>query len=915
MRTPLRGHPLVVLVAVVALGAVVPVPSATAAPAGGLPARAAAQIAALQEIKRSITGTDTKVDSALIVEQRRRKGSAAFGRLPSYRTGVEVRPDGTVSVDVRAVAVTPGLVASLGDRVRSVSVDGATIRAEVPLSAVGAIAARPDVRRVQVADAAPVDARSKEEQAGKVEADTLAAVDRTTANRATADPTTADPTTAESDRAHGADTARATHKVTGTGVKICVLANGITDLAAAQAAGELPEVEVLPGEEGGGYDGVPLLEIVHDIAPGASLGFATAGLGDARFADNIRALRSRLRCDILVDNGRAQDEPQFQDGVVARAVDAVAADGALYFAAAGDEGNVTDGTSGHWEGDFVDSGVGVGKFAGTAHDFDPSPTAKQVLDPLAVGSGGAPVTLSWADPLGAAGDDYDLYLVNAQGNVVGASQNVQDGAQDPVERLHVPDSQVDRLRLAVVKFRGEHRYLGLTVHGGRFANSFDGLKGYTTAGAIRGHAAAKGAIAVGAAPVGDPYPGDPAHPRGPYPGVFDVGQRPERFTSDGPRRVFFAADGTPRTEVRPKPDVTAGDGVKVGGSVRYGTSVSAPAAAAIAGLVLSGNPGLPAAQVREALATTALDLVEPGVDGRTGAGVLRADLALDFTGASPQPLVKARRPTPVNEVDGTPYFKPGTTAAVTVPVHNSGDGLAASTNVVLTSPTPGVTIAPRARSYGTIEQGRTGSGEFKVTVAAGVPLGTEVKLDVRVAYSGATSPTTASFGYVVGEPSAETRDFSYTGPAIAIPDDNATGVTATFPVSGLGRASKITFSVDGEQCTATEGATTVGVDHTFVGDLTGTLTSPSGRTATLFQRSGGTGANLCQVVFADDAARPFSSVTSVNAPFTGTWRPVGRLSTLLDDPVDGVWTFKLVDGLPGDRGSLRAVSLHLNGYR
>ena len=46
------------------------------------------------------------------------------------------------------------------------------------------------------------------------------------------------------------------------------------------------------------------------------------------------------------------------------AVNDVTADGALFFSSAGNEGNTLDGTSGNYEGDFVDSGRGVGKFAG-----------------------------------------------------------------------------------------------------------------------------------------------------------------------------------------------------------------------------------------------------------------------------------------------------------------------------------------------------------------------------------------------------------------------------------------------------------------------------------------------------------------------------------------------------------------------
>ena len=57
------------------------------------------------------------------------------------------------------------------------------------------------------------------------------------------------------------------------------------------------------------------------------------------------------------------------------------ADGALYFSSAGNEGNTLDGTSGNYEGVFVDSGRAVGKFAGAAHDFDPG-AAVQEFEPI-----------------------------------------------------------------------------------------------------------------------------------------------------------------------------------------------------------------------------------------------------------------------------------------------------------------------------------------------------------------------------------------------------------------------------------------------------------------------------------------------------------------------------------------------------
>ncbi|PRY37192.1 S8 family serine peptidase [Umezawaea tangerina] len=909
------------------LGSITPVTAAPAKPGKDVSDTTAKQISALQDIKKSLTKAESKVDSALVVEQRKRSSVSTASKLPDLKTGVEVQSGDTVLVDIRAEKVGDELLNAIrggGGGIRSFSVDGGTVRAQVPLASIGAIAGRDDVKKVEAAVGAitahiePSDVTktkkpraelSKEAKAKQIEAKTREALITVQATK-----------TAESDRAHAADTARGQFHVTGTGVKLCALSDGVSSLATSQAAGELPAVDVLTGQAGSGDEGTAMLEILHDLAPNAALGFATAFNGDASFADNIKALRFQLGCDVIVDDVLYFNESPFQDGIIARAVDAVHADGALYFSSAGNEGNVAEGTSGHWEGNFVDSGVGIGRFAGTAHDFDPNPNAKQVFNPLSANSGGVPVTLFWNDPLGQSSNDYDLYLTNAQGAVVAFSQNPQEGTQDPYERVN---TTTGGLRLSVVKFRGEDRYIALSALGGRFKDSADGLKKFVTPGVTRGHSAANGAISVAAAPAAgalpfDLEPGDPANPKGPYPGTFTSASKLERFTSDGPRKVFFKADGTPLTETRQKPDITAADGVTTsvsGFNPFFGTSAAAPNAAAIAGLILSGNPTLTPDEVKEALTATAIDIAEPGTDNRSGVGVVLADSALSYTGASPQALATAQKPTIVNDSDGSQYLKPGTTSTVTLPVTNTGDGTAASTSVVLTTPTAGVTIAPRSKSYGNIEVGQTVTNTFKVTIPGTFVPGDQVKLDAKVTFAGSTSPTTGSFQLGVGEPSRDVKNFAYTGAPVAIPDNSTVGASIQIPVTGIGRASKVTFSIDGDTCTTADAATTVGIDHTFVGDLVGTLTSPSGATATLFSRSGAAGNNLCKVVFDDAAAASFSTVTSALAPFTGSWKPASStLGSLIAGSADGTWTFKVTDTAGTDVGSVRAVSLHLAGY-
>ena len=123
--------------------------------------------------------------------------------------------------------------------------------------------------------------------------------------------------------------------VSGAGVNIGVLSDSASpaEVAALIASGDLPaNVTVLPGQAGSGADeGTAMMEIIHDLAPGANLFFATAFNSEQSFADNIRTLRFTYHCDIIVDDISYFDEPVYQDGIIAKAVDDITADGGLYF--------------------------------------------------------------------------------------------------------------------------------------------------------------------------------------------------------------------------------------------------------------------------------------------------------------------------------------------------------------------------------------------------------------------------------------------------------------------------------------------------------------------------------------------------------------------------------------------------------
>ncbi|MEV7044265.1 S8 family serine peptidase [Amycolatopsis sp. NPDC051061] len=597
------------------------------------PARTEAGINALQSVKRSLTPAERKQSSQLVVEKRLRADRSLAAKLPDYRSGVGVSSAGTVSVDIAATRgpAVVNAVKAAGGTVRFASPGGA-VRADLPLSAVDAIAGRADVAEVK-----PASQATTWNEPGNRDAGVPAAVKAAAATQVS-----------EGDQAHGADTARTTYGVSGSGVKVCVLSDGVDSLAKSQSAGELPAVDVLSGQKGSGDEGTAMLEIIHDLAPDAALGFATAFTSEASFAANIRALRTTGHCTIIIDDVAYFDESPFQDTQVAQAVNDVTAAGVLYFSSAGNSGNATDGTSGYYEGDFRASSSKISGVTGTPHDFDPS-TTTQNFDALSAGSLGKPVTLFWSDPWGKSANDYDLFILNSAGSVVASSENGQSGAQNPYEIASVP-STGSGYKVAVVKYSGADRFIALNVIRGRFVAS-GSLRAFSTNGVTNGHSSAANAFSVAAAPAGPAFTrpletGDPANPVGPYPGLFTAASKWERFSSDGKRHLFYNADGTAITPgnvsstggtTRSKPDITAADGVATsvaGFQSFYGTSAAAPHAAAIAALLLSGKPTATPAQIRSALVSSAIDLGTPGFDTVTGNGVIMAGPALAALGVA-----------------------------------------------------------------------------------------------------------------------------------------------------------------------------------------------------------------------------------------------------------------------------------------
>jgi MYXO-CTERM domain-containing protein len=370
---------------------------------------------------------------------------------------------------------------------------------------------------------------------------------------------------------------------TGNGVSVAIVDVGFAGYEAL-AGSELPSAlatDLSRGAPASSAHGTAVAEVIADVAPEAKMSlhsFAT----DVEF---VAVLDSLLGTDVAVVNASIGfDNAWSADGTSAasRAVDALAAEGAIVVVAAGNE-NLR-----YRVGELRAVGDGLVLLGGHAATRLPAP------------GGRARVSLRWDEPFGASTTDLDLWVKNADdGSECGRSEAPQDGDDPPREAVDVSGCSEEVLVFI------------------RAAASVDpaGITGWLYCPAGVDEVSRTSGLSVS-------VPGDAS-------GAFTVGA----WVAENDAPAAYSSRG-PTDDGRQKPDVIAPSGVTTaswGVEAFEGSSAATPHAAGLAALWTEwqGEPGEPEA-FKEWAHTNAREGGEPGPDSAWGWGALSA-------GPAPEP--------------------------------------------------------------------------------------------------------------------------------------------------------------------------------------------------------------------------------------------------------------------------------------
>lgn len=447
--------------------------------------------------------------------------------------------------------------------------------------------------------------------------------------------------TTEGDNVMQANTARTQFELDGSGVTIGVISDSYNCLDGEtrdKAEAEIPDdayaLEEIHNCTGATDEGRALMQIIHDIAPGAKLIFHSGGNGTANTANGILEFAEKLQVDIIIDDFKSLYAPFFQYGAIAQAVNRAAELGVSYISAAGNSArNSYSQEFRPYYSDALDL---------LAHDFDPTEKT-DILQRFSLDPGGSVImVLQWSDPFASvtkgkgALTDLDLHVTNLAGDkllVSAASNNLGADAIEILSFSNPLNASETEFNFLINKAGGINPDYIKYIIQGRFAGEI--LEYDTNSGTIYGHANTPLTITAGASG----FLSSPA--------FSDSAPTLEWFSSAGGTAIRFDVNGNKISQPQRnnKPDVVAPDNINTSffgnsdsdndGLPNFlGTSAAAPHVAGVAALLLHSNPNFSPYDVAELLKTTAIDInidnrdnkdnFKLGFDTRSGHGLINA---------------------------------------------------------------------------------------------------------------------------------------------------------------------------------------------------------------------------------------------------------------------------------------------------
>ena len=380
--------------------------------------------------------------------------------------------------------------------------------------------------------------------------------------------------------------------VDGWGMKVGVISDGVDSIGALVEKGYIPPDVTILRNSRGGDEGTKMLEVIHSIAPGASLYFHDSGTNPNDFTMAVRELVNS-GCQIICDDVIWLNAPVFEDGSYAGNIKKIIAENnsVILVSAAGNYAKK------HYQGNYCPDTQGI-------QDFSCGNKSKKGIYLSVPFEGKLVSVLKWADKSGHSTNNFSLFLQNPDtGERIISGTMLNDESGNPFQfmrginmNLTTQDVEIllegngigkNNTTIDLLLVTGP----GIMVQGTNIVSDHS----------VFGHSVLPDVISVAA-------------------GNIETDGKIEDFSSRGTSTIL-----NPFPQARKKPDITAPDGVIVhdatGNEVRFdGTSAAAPNVAGALALLWRAFPSKNSSEIRVALYNSATDYGKPGWDEIYGYG-------------------------------------------------------------------------------------------------------------------------------------------------------------------------------------------------------------------------------------------------------------------------------------------------------